>query len=238
MKFRTTMSLVCFAVIGFAVPALAVIPIKGNSSHGIGNGSNSWNVTGNFLGVSTTSLAYNTLFPDGQQASEVYDLGNGVSEQVDCTSNQSCNVGDTTPVDFIFQIPVSQIKDGMVTFTSYQGPVSALEVESCSGPSQFGGNQGPGFLCSTYPSGPGNLSVTDCLNGQTLTFTLSGSLNSLGSITFVMQNHNTAHVLQKPALAPQPIACPAVMASFVVADAPLANTPCLNCVNGSTTGTL
>jgi hypothetical protein len=223
----------------YSIPALGstAVAIKGNSIHGIGDGSGSWNVTASFLGVSTTTLAYNTLFTGSQQEAPVYALANSVYEQLGCTSNASCNVGDGTPVDFMFQIPVSQIQGGLVTFTNFTGTLPTLEIESCDGPSTL--SEGPGFLCTTYPSGTGNLSVGACLSGTTLTFMLSGSLTSLGSVTFLLQYPNTAATLSAPTMAATPKACaaPAILADFVAADSPLANTPCFNCVNGSTSGT-
>lgn len=232
---------VCVAVLALAVPSLAVIPIKGNSSHGFGDGIGSWNETGNFLGVTTTSLAYNTLFPAGQQASDVYSLGNGIYEQVDCNGGGTCDVGGGTTVEFAFQVPVSQIQNGMVTFSNFTGSISTLEVESCASPTKFNGNLGPGFLCTTYPKGTGSLNVNACQTGTTLTFTLTGSYSTLPSITFLMEDPNTDSTLTAPALSSQPATCatqPPVLVDFVAAAIPVASTPCKNCVNGSTAGTI
>jgi hypothetical protein len=129
----------------------------------------------------------------------------------------------------------------MVTFNNFTGSLSALEIESCSNPTQFAGNPGPGFLCTTYPSGTGNLSVNACQTGTTLTFTLTGSLTNLGSVSFLMQYPNNNSSVSGPTLGLTPAACattPSILVDFVAAALPLANTPCLNCVNGSTAGTL
>jgi hypothetical protein len=207
MNFRNSLLFVFITFNLLSAAALGTVPIKGNSAHGIGNGSDNWNVTENFLDVSTISLKYNTLFSGSQQSAQVYSVGDGVYEQLGCTSGSSCNVGDETPVDFMFQVPVSQIQNGMVTFTNFTGAISTLEVESCDGPAKLGSGNGPGFLCTTYPNGTGNLSVNACLtgtNGSSLTFTLSGSLTSLGSVTFLMQYPNTTGTVSGPTLASTP----------------------------------
>lgn len=241
MKSCKSLLFVSIAVIGFAVPSLGSM-IRGNSSHGLGDGVDSWNETGSLLGVSTTSLAYNTFFPSGQQAAPVYAMANGSYEQVDCSGGGSCDVGDSTAIDFVFQIPVSQIQNGMVSFANYTGSITNVQALSCDKPAAFSGNAGPGFLCTTYAKGYGNLNVDACQTGTTVTFILSGSsLPTLGSVTFLVDDPNTASSLSAPTLTSQPAACaaqPSILVDFVAAALPLANTPCTKCVNGTTPGTL
>src|SRR5205823_5644895 len=99
-----------------SVPALAThIPLRGNSSEGIDTGVGSWNIT-SVLGA-TTLLNYNTA--NNYSAAPVFSLGNGSFEQIACSSNSQCSVGDGTALDFLFQVPVTQIKNGTITFTNF-----------------------------------------------------------------------------------------------------------------------
>lgn len=246
----------------FSVPALATT-IKGNSSHGVDNGDGSWNVT-SVLG-STVSLDYNPIFDNcpsqftcsGSGSAPVYPVPNftNVYEQAACSAGgnsdgypcpdftDSKNVTFTNAVDFIFQIPVSQLQNERVTFTNFRGTLADLEVEYCDGPgsSPFPLDDGPGFLCSNYNGAPpSNLSASACLNGTTLTFVLNGPLTNLGSVTFLMlESQASSTSLAGPVLAKtfQPCPAPSIQADFVAVDLPLAKTPCFNCVNGATGGT-
>jgi len=178
-------------------PAFATsIKIRGNSSEGIGTGSGSWNISG-LLG-STTALNYNTanVYP----SASVLSLGNGAFEQLSCSSNSQCAVGDGTPLDFLFQVPVTQIKNGTITFTNFTGSIADVFSQSCDG----GDFQGPGFLCSTFANGTGNLSIDGNLNGKTLTLTISGSLQNISSLTFLLQEANDSSTLSGPRLAAVP----------------------------------
>jgi len=181
-----------FGVVSFACLVLCLastsasgITIKGNSSHGIGNGNGSWNVT-SLLG-STTSLSY------GGGSASVFSLGNGTYEQLACDDGSSCTLGDGTQIDVLFQIPASQIQGGTVTFNNFTfGSASGVQLLACDQSTSFQ----PGFLCS---SGGLGLSVTNVsLVGTTLTF--SGFPSGVNSFTFLLPYANTGANYSGPTL--------------------------------------
>lgn len=175
-----------------AVPSSATsIVIAGNSTRGTGDGSGTWNVTSDLGG--TTSLSYN-----GGSAA-VFGLGNGVSIQLACDNNTGpCAVGSGSQIDYLFQIPTSQISGGTVTFNNFTfGSLTGVTSFFCN---QGGGN-GPGFLCSTLPNNGSGISINAALNGTTLTFSISGSLSGVTSLTFVLPYSNTNSTLSGPTLA-------------------------------------
>jgi len=182
---------ICYSIPGSATS----ITIAGNSSHGTGDGSGTWNVTSD-LGT-TTQLTY-----DGGSSAGI-DLGNGISLQLVCNaanSGGSCALGNGNPIDYLFQVPVSQLSNGTITFNNFISPTALpLTVQSLYCDESEG--NGPGALCSMLPNNGAGITIDGTLNGTTLMLSVGGDLTNVTDVTFQLPDSNLSPTLSGPTMA-------------------------------------